>query len=70
MDIPNTILADLNWWESNLQSGVKYIKLGCFKEILYIDPSQSGWGAKIGERETSGFWDRAKTKLLINYLEL
>lgn len=70
MKIPTRVKKDLEWWKSNILTGIHFIKDNNFAKIIHSDASLSGWGATDGEKKIQGFWSTEHKKLHINYLEL
>jgi hypothetical protein len=78
------LLADLDWWINNLMNWNGKSILSKDPEIhLFVDASQSGWGATCEGLEAAGFWplrDRkrpsnqrellAVTKAILSFLDL
>ncbi|XP_066582003.1 uncharacterized protein [Prorops nasuta] len=70
MEIPNSIRADLIWWQEKLGTIVNPIKTGKFKVEIYTDASDSGWGALSNKDHVRGDWTVEDIKHSINYREL
>ena len=67
----DSCLLDLRWWSvaSYLEGGVSF-DLPHPHLLLFIDASDSGWGASLGEDCLSGLWSQDVLKFSINHREL
>lgn len=70
LKIPNSIIPDLEWWQSKLPTATSPIKLNSYELIIYSDASRTGWGASHNNTNIHGFWKPNQKQEHINYLEL
>ena len=70
MNIPTSLLTDLQWWLRALETPVHRIRDDTYVTEIYSDASTTGWGA-VREGETaSGQWSPVERSQHINTLEL
>ncbi|KAJ8911216.1 hypothetical protein NQ315_014928, partial [Exocentrus adspersus] len=70
MNVPNHLLADINWWIHNINNPRRPIEPTPYSLEIYSDASNTGWGAWCVGQEAQGFWDNTQTSYHINWLEL
>lgn len=70
MNIPSSVLPDLEWWCRAIEHPINKIKQNKFSLEIYSDASTTGWGAACGEKTVSGMWRDDKRSRHINYLEI
>ena len=70
MSISENGKQDVFWWLRNIYSSDKTITLSDPNFVLYVDASEEGWGAHVGDVETGGRWTFEESSLHINVLEL
>lgn len=70
MNIPESILPDINWWISAIDKSVHRIKDDNFVCEIFSDASTTGWGGACGGETASGRWSQTESTLHINCLEL
>lgn len=68
--IPEAARTDLDWWERNINSGVRRIWICAPGLVLTTDVSGSGWGVVFGEDRTNGRWEMTEKEEHINVLEM
>ena len=61
---------DILWWMDNIRNSAKTVYLSDPDFDLYVDASEHGWGAHVGECETGGRWNNEESQSHINVLEL
>ena len=62
---------DLHWWSRVIQEeGGVDLSLPVPDLSFYSDASDIGWGALVGEHQTSGLWTSSQQKLSINLREM
>lgn len=70
MTIPDSLLPDLHWWITAINTSVHRIRNGNYALEIYSDASTTGWGAVCDGQTASGQWSPAERTLHINHLEL
>lgn len=70
MIISNQAKKDMQWWLKNLQESFCSLEQPDFDVTIFTDASRSGWGAKMGDQEVFGFWNKEEQTHHINFLEL
>lgn len=70
MNIPDSVIPDLNWWLSALDNPTHRIKDDTYATEIYSDASTTGWGAACDGRTASGQWSQDERRQHINSLEL
>lgn len=65
-----SVLDDLNWWQSHIFTASCPIVNQNFKREIYTDASRTGWGAVCENERVHGRWKTTESKYHINYLEL
>ena len=70
MSIPPDTLADILWWESNVEESLSPLRLSPVYTTFHSDASLEGWGGTDGVTHIGGWWTEAEMPLLINALEL
>lgn len=61
---------DLAWWQGEVRTGVRSIRIRAPNLTLTTDASTSGLGAVFEESRTGGRWSQRETENHINVLEL
>ena len=71
MPVPPSLHPHLEWWldEANVLRGQPLHPLRHALQ-LFIDASNKGWGAHLGEATARGVWSDREGRLHINFLEL
>lgn len=70
MNIPDSLLPDINWWINAIEKSVHRIKDDHFVSEIFSDASTTGWGAACEGQTASGQWSESESRLHINQLEL
>lgn len=70
INLPASILEDLNWWRDNILLTYCPMRTLCYKKEIFTDASRTGWGAVCGEEKVNGRWKETELEHHINYLEL
>lgn len=70
MNIPKSIMPDLDWWEIAMINPNNKIKQNEYCLEIFSDASTTGWGAACGEDRASGLWNDDERTRHINYLEI
>lgn len=70
INIPETVLEDINWWRNNIFTAKCPIRNQSYKKEIYSDASRTGWGSVCSGKKAYGRWKAIETKHHINYLEL
>lgn len=56
MIIPLAIVSDVDWWKSSLTSSpFRTIRRDKFDLVIFLDASNTGWGATDGNKKIYGF---------------
>lgn len=61
---------DLKWWQQNLQSSCRKIRINTPTIEVFTDASREGWGGVSGENSINGRWEQHELQLHINVLEM
>ena len=70
MTIPQSLSADLDWWERNIVVSCNKIRKNRFDLEIFSDASSSGWGVACNGDMYFGPWSTEELKYHINYLQL
>ena len=70
MSIPQSLSADLDWWEEKILLSSNKIRQNRFVLEIFSDASGSGWGIACNGEVTFGPWNTEELKNHINFLEL
>lgn len=70
MNIPRSILPDLQWWLQALKTPAHRIRDDTYATEIYSDASTTGWGAACQGETASGQWSPSERSQHINVLEL
>lgn len=70
MNIPNSVLPDIQWWMDNINHSVHRIRDDDYVKEIYSDASTTGWGACCNNNTASGQWSASEQEQHINFLEL
>lgn len=70
INLPEVILNDLNWWQSQIYTTSSFMRTSHFKLEIYTDASRTGWGAVCANKSLGGQWKATEKEHHINYLEL
>lgn len=70
MIIPQSLSADLDWWEKSIMISNNKIRSHKFRLEIFSDASSSGWGVACNGEVVFGSWSKEELVHHINYLEL
>lgn len=70
MTIPEYLIDDFKWWQTNIESSVNPIRDDYYCLEIFSDASKTGWGAACGEDRANGKWNEDEKDMHINYLEI
>ena len=70
MSIPPDALADILWWESNVEESFSPLHLSRVYTTFHLDDSLEGWRGTDGVTHIGGQWTEAEMSHHINALEL
>ena len=70
MSIPPDALADILWWESNVEESFSPLRLSPVYITFHSDASLEGWGGTDGVTRIGGRWTEAEMPHHFNALEL
>ena len=68
--LSESVKADVRWWLKALDSPGQAIRYDYYDFEMSTDSSDTGWGAKLGNRRCSGFWPTYDQQFHINIKEL
>ena len=70
MSIPPDALAEVSWWESNVEESFSPLRLSTVYTTFHSDASLEVWGSTDGVTHIGGWWTEAEMPPHINALEL
>ena len=70
MSISHEGICDIWWWINHIHQSGKNVYISDPDFDLYVDASEAGWGAHVGDTSTGGRWTFEESQDHINILEL
>ena len=70
MELPDGLEPIFEWWRQNVTAARNPIRNLNYTRVIFIDASNTGWGAFCNGQKTHGFWSETELKFHINRLEI